>query len=219
MERAWFMLDHPQSEVRTNALTHIRIDTTKRKREEGQNISASHYIVEGVGVAGLSAVFGGWRLFVHCYVVTFLFARPLYMATHTYGYEYASIYPDQAIKIPADTSGIIRSSKQDCPDDSDFRSFPPSFLHPSSVSPSHCHHSPLPCRTILADSRESPSDSKCIVSNPFYVKTLTSFVSVYNIIRDGSQSKSYDFYFSLSFLYCLSWSFTDLFSACLQYTE
>lgn len=50
-------------------------------------------------------------------VVTFLFARPLYMAAHsTYGY--ASIYPDQAIKIPAraDTSGIIRSSKQDCPD-------------------------------------------------------------------------------------------------------
>lgn len=107
--------------VRT--LTHIRADTTKRKRERegGENISASHYIVEGVGVAGLSAVFGGWRLFVHRYVVTFLFARPLYMAAHTYGY--ASIYPGRVIKIPAraDTSGIIRSSKQDCPDDSDFR--------------------------------------------------------------------------------------------------
>lgn len=126
------MLDHSQSEMRTNALTHIRTDMTKSKREEGQNIFAPHYIVEGVGIAGLSAVFGGCRLFVHCYVVTFLFARPLYMATHTYGYEYASIYPDQAIKIPAraDTSGIIRSSKQDCPYDSDFRSFPPSFSAP-----------------------------------------------------------------------------------------
>lgn len=132
--------------VRTHAYTHRY--TTKRKGEGGQNISASHYIVEGVGVAGLSAVFGGWRLFVHRYVVTFLFARPLYMAAHTYGY--ASIYPGRAIKIPAraDTSGIIRSSKQDCPDDSDFRGPPPSFLHPSSVSPSHCHHSSLSRRAI-----------------------------------------------------------------------
>lgn len=146
------MLDHPRSETRPYALTHIRADTTKRKRERegGENISASHYIVEGVGVAGLSAVFGGWRLFVHRYVVTFLFARPLYMAAHTYGY--ASIYPGRVIKIPAraDTSGIIRSSKQDCPDDSDFRGPPPSFLHPSSVSPSHCHHSPLSRRAISA---------------------------------------------------------------------
>lgn len=123
------MLDHSHSETRTYALMHIRTDTTKRKRERRQNISASHYIVEGVGVAGLSAVFGGWRLFVHRYIVTILFARPLYMAAHTYGY--ASIYLDQAIKIPAraDTSGIIRSSKQDCSDDSDFRGPPPSFLH------------------------------------------------------------------------------------------
>lgn len=42
-------------------------------------------------------------------------------------YGYASICPGRAIKIPAraDTSGIIRSSKQDCPDDSDFRGPPP----------------------------------------------------------------------------------------------
>jgi len=47
------------------------------------------------------------------------------------------IYPNRAIKIPAraDTSGIIRSSKQDCPDDSDFSDPPPSFPHPSSTSP------------------------------------------------------------------------------------
>ena len=124
-------------------LMHIRTDTTKKKREGRQNISASHYIVEGVGVAGLSVVFGDWKLFVHRYVVTFLFIRPLYMAAHTYGYAF--IYPGQAIKIPAraDTSGIIRSSKQDCPDDSDFHG-----PHPSSVSPSYCHHSPLSRRAI-----------------------------------------------------------------------
>jgi len=37
----------------------------------------SHYIVEGVGVTSLSAVFGGWRLFVHCATLLpfYLFAR------------------------------------------------------------------------------------------------------------------------------------------------
>lgn len=124
------MLDHPHSEARAHART-LKYDDNEREGE--QNISASHYIPSKAWAS--SAVFGGWRLFVHRCVVTFLFARPLYMAAHTYGYS--SIYPDRAIKIPAraDTSGIIRSSKQDCPDDSDFRDPPPSFLHPS--------HSPL----------------------------------------------------------------------------
>lgn len=50
-------------------------------------------------------------------------------------YGYASTCPGWAIKIPAraDTSGIIRSSKQDCPDDSDFRG-PPPFVSAPFVS-------------------------------------------------------------------------------------
>jgi len=43
------MLDHPHLEARTYAATHMHTDTTKRKREGRQNISASHYIVERRG--------------------------------------------------------------------------------------------------------------------------------------------------------------------------
>ena len=128
--------------VRTHAYIHARIQQREREKED-KTFLRRIILSKAWGVAGLSAVFGGWKLFVHRYVVTFLFVRPLYMAAHTYGY--ASIYPGQAIKIPAraDTSGIIRSSKQDCPDDSDFHG-----PHPSSVSPSYCHHSPLSRRAI-----------------------------------------------------------------------
>lgn len=197
MWRGWFMLDHPHWEARTYA--HSRSDTTKRKRKGGQNISASHYTIENVGVVGLSAVFGGWRLFVHRYVVTFLFARPLYMAAHTYGY--ASIYPERTIKIPAraDTSGIIRSSKQDCSDDSDFRDPPPSFLLPSSVSPSHSATTrPFLVERCGQSRKPSRPETYCRSNRleSLLRKNIDEFC-LRDIIRDGSQSKSYDFYYSI----------------------
>lgn len=104
------------------------------------------------------------------------------MATHMYGY--ASICPGWTIKIPAraDTSGIIRSSKQDCPDDSDFRGPPPFVSAPFVLALRTVVTRPfLVGRSRCGQSRKGPSNPKriaeVIVLNPFYVKTLTSFVS------------------------------------------
>lgn len=116
---------HARTRARIHAHTYACTDIKERERERGgswrKRERTKRFCValycRRRGRRQPIEIFGGWRLFVHRYVVTFLFARPLYMAAHTYGY--ASIYPGRAIKIPtrADTSGIIRSSKQDCPDD------------------------------------------------------------------------------------------------------
>lgn len=113
----WFMLGHPRSETRA---THAQIQRERERQDETFLWSYRRWERKrkrgwGVGDTGLSTVFRSCRLFVHRRVLTFLFARPLYMAAHTYGYAF--IYPDWAHKNTSRyVSGIIRSSKQDCSD-------------------------------------------------------------------------------------------------------
>lgn len=185
------------------ASAHVRAHAHKRRygKEKARGRTKHFFVVLYCRRRGrrrpIGGFRGGWRLFVHRCVVTFLFARPLYMAAHTYGY--ASIYPDWAIKIPtrADTSGIIRSSKQDCPDDSDFRGPPPSFLHPSSVSPSHCYRSrPFLVKRSPCGQSRKPSQPRTYRRSNRLESLLRKNIDEFclrDITRHGSQSKSCHF--------------------------